>query len=161
MTIRLRVWPFLALSCVLLSYAGPLQAQSAAENGGGEHIHATARHSAALEHPAAHRGSPRIHPLDTSSCVSGDTHVDSFDGSMNSAWRQWIQKSGPTFSLTASPGCEELTIPSGHGSFDSWYVPGIYTADNAPELLRSDNGPTTNDWLALTKLIPIALRGGI
>ncbi len=89
-----------------------------------------------------------------SPCTTADLHTDDFDLARNGVWREAIPQPGPVFSLTSSPGCEELSVPLTR-TYDAWT--GI---DNAPELLRSDEGGPGTDWTASTRLILVSANSG-
>jgi len=76
---------------------------------------------------------------------TGSGHTDDFTSTtLNSAWTPYKFAGGPTYSLTANPGCFRLTVPSS-GVFDQWTA-----VDNAPQLQRGDMG--ANSWVLETKL---------
>ncbi|MBC7287867.1 MAG: hypothetical protein H5T86_07455 [Armatimonadetes bacterium] len=59
----------------------------------------------------------------------GAAWIDEFDSpSLHSRWQWRCPVSGPSFSLTASPGCLRITVPQRQGGFDHWVERDVLAA---------------------------------
>lgn len=93
---------------------------------------------------------PTSTPVPLAPCTPGGAYADTFDGTRSQSWNESIPLKGPSFSLTTTQGCEELTVP-GDQVYDS-----TTKYDDAPELLRGD---VKAPWTATTRLAVTAGTG--
>ncbi len=90
-------------------------------------------------------------PVAGATCGSFGHSDDLSATTLTSSWTSYVPLTGPTYSLSSSPGCLRWTVPNNQ-AYDHWT-----SVDHAPQFQRTDMGSA--DWLIEARIRLVSNQG--